>query len=95
MKIVDQGSQDIYDGIDSKHARRTLPHDLHEKAGQLLDRINAAARPFDLYIPRGNRLERLTGDREGQWSVRINDQYRICFSWENDEATQVEITDYH
>ena len=49
----------------------------------------------DLRIPAGNRLEPLKGNRRGQYSIRVNDQYRICFVWENDEAVDVEITDYH
>ncbi len=49
----------------------------------------------DLRVPPGNRLEGLTGDRIGQWSIRINDQFRLCFVWKNGEADDVEITDYH
>ncbi|MCU0981780.1 MAG: type II toxin-antitoxin system RelE/ParE family toxin [Pirellulaceae bacterium] len=49
----------------------------------------------DLAVPPGNRLERLRGDRQGQHSIRINDQYRICFRWEAEDAYEVEITDYH
>jgi proteic killer suppression protein len=48
-----------------------------------------------LKIPPNNRLERLSGNREGQWSIRINDQWRICFRWQNGNAHEVEITDYH
>jgi len=61
----------------------------------LLDRINAATMPADLRTPRSNRLRKLDGDREGQWSLSINDQFRICFGWEHGRATRVEITDYH
>jgi proteic killer suppression protein len=86
---------DIFDGVDSQKARGTLPRELHDKAGGLLDRISAATVPADLRIPRGNRLHALKDDREGQWSVSINDQYRICFGWENGHATNVHITDYH
>ncbi len=56
---------------------------------------DAAAEPSDLRIPVGNRFEKLSGDRKGQWSLRINDQYRIRFSWENAETIDVEIVDYH
>jgi len=93
--IRDRGTQDIFDGEASKQARKTLPTELHEKAAGLLDRLSAAQRPEDLRTPRGNRLHQLTGDRDGQWSVWINDQYRICFNWSNDGATNVEIVDYH
>ncbi len=95
VEFKNKGVVDIYDGVDSKDARRTLPPKLHTKAAELLDRLARATDPNDLRIPTGNRLERLSGDRESQWSIRINDQYRICFQWENGEAVGVEITDYH
>ncbi len=57
--------------------------------------LNAAGARSDLALPPGNRLERLKGNREGQHSIRINDQYRICFEWREGNAHQVEITDYH
>ena len=57
--------------------------------------INAATRLDTLRIPPSNRLEKLKGDREGQWGIRINDQFRVCFRWEGPDAHEVEITDYH
>lgn len=60
-----------------------------------LDQIDASVRIEDLRAPPGNRLEQLKGNRNGQWSIRINDQWRICFRWENGEAFDVEIVDYH
>jgi proteic killer suppression protein len=57
--------------------------------------LSFAIRVDDLNSPRGNRLEKLRGDREGQYSIRINDQYRICFRWEDKYAVDIEITDYH
>lgn len=57
--------------------------------------LDAASRLEDLRIPPGNRLEKLRGDREGQYSIRINDQYRICFSWDDGNAYTVELADYH
>ncbi|CAM5299658.1 Plasmid maintenance system killer protein OS=Rhodanobacter lindaniclasticus OX=75310 GN=B1991_06990 PE=4 SV=1 [Rhodanobacter lindaniclasticus] len=57
--------------------------------------LNRAARIDDLRIPPGNRLEALKHDRAGQHSIRINDQYRVCFAWRNDDAHDVEIVDYH
>jgi proteic killer suppression protein len=60
-----------------------------------LDQIEAAVNLHNLRVPPGNRLERLKGDRLGQHSIRINDQFRICFVWKNDGAYEVEITDYH
>lgn len=64
-------------------------------ARRRLDQINRVSNLRDLAIPPGNRLERLRGDRKGQFSVRINDQYRICFRWEAGDAHEVEIADYH
>jgi toxin HigB-1 len=60
-----------------------------------LDMLDAATSVADLRVPPGNRLERLKGDRQGQWSIRINDQWRICFRWETDGPENVEIVDYH
>jgi proteic killer suppression protein len=57
--------------------------------------LGAAANLIDLRVPPGNRLEKLRGDRQGQWSIRINDQWRICFKWEDGDAVEVEIVDYH
>ncbi len=57
--------------------------------------VDAAGSLKDLRVPPGNRLEKLTGEREGQHSIRINDQWRICFVWEEGDAYEVEITDYH
>ena len=95
MQISDQGTLDIYDGDDTQAARRRLPAELHDKAARLLDRINAAHKPSDLAIPRGNRLEQLSGSRAGEWSIRINDQYRLCFRWTKNGPEDVELVDYH
>jgi toxin HigB-1 len=95
MQLRDGGARDIFDGIDSKAARRTLPRELHVKAAELLDRLNAAASVNDLRTPASNRLKKLGGNRAGQHSIRINAQYRICFIWNEGEAQSVEIVDYH
>ena len=60
-----------------------------------LDMIAAATLVETLSVPPGNRLEQLSGDRDGQWSIRINDQWRVCFTWEGSHAENVEIVDYH
>ena len=60
-----------------------------------LSMLDAARKLQDLAVPPGNRLEALHGDREGQHSIRINDQWRVCFRWQDDDASDVEITDYH
>jgi proteic killer suppression protein len=74
---------------------RRIPADLRKPALKKLQMLNAATALTDLLVPPGNRLERLQGDREGQYSIRINDQYRICFAWRESNAYEVEITDYH
>jgi proteic killer suppression protein len=86
---------DIYDGSDSKAARRTLPSHLHQAARDLLDFIDSAPSLSDLASLPGNRFHKLSGDRTGQYSLSINKQYRICFIWTDREAIDVEITDYH
>ena len=95
MQIGDAGTLDIFNGNDSAEARRRLPSELHAKAAGLLGRLNAATTPNDLRTPIGNRLEKLGGNRKAQWSLRINDQYRICFTWAEGEPQNVEIVDYH
>jgi proteic killer suppression protein len=74
---------------------RALPHDLQRKMRVKLELLAAAERLEDLRMPPGNRLERLSGDREGQYSIRVNEQWRICFEWHHNEAYNVEIVDYH
>ncbi len=94
VSFRNQGTEDVFDGLNSKAARRTLPSDLHRKAGKTLDRIEAAVSLNSLTLP-GLRLEKLSGDRQGQHSIRINDQYRICFRWTERGAEDLEIVDYH
>lgn len=75
---------------------RRLPHNMQPVARRKLRMLNNAASLQDLRIPPANRLEKLSGDRSGQYSIRINDQWRLCFSWRNDDhAENVEIVDYH
>ncbi len=74
---------------------RKLPLSLQRAAQRKLIMIDAAAAIEDLRIPPGNRLEKLSGDRKGQYSIRINDQWRICFIWRSGDARDVEIVDYH
>jgi proteic killer suppression protein len=74
---------------------RRLPQDIVRRALARLKYLSLATSPDDLREPLSNRLELLTGDREGQWSVRINDQWRLCFRFENGDAFDVEIVDYH
>jgi proteic killer suppression protein len=90
-----KGTEDINYGRLTKEALRTLPKELHRKAQIKLARLGAVTSMQDLQEIRGNRFEKLKGERQGQYSIRINDQYRICFSWEKENALDVEIVDYH
>ena len=81
--FADQGTRDIAYGVNSPAARRKL------------DRLDRTRRLVDLTAEPGNRLETLRGNRRGQHSLRINDQYRICFVWQPGRADAVAITDYH
>ncbi len=74
---------------------RRLPTEIHKRANMRLTQLNAATRITDLRLPPSNHLEALKDDRRGQWSIRINDQWRICFRFENGDAFDVEIVDYH
>lgn len=74
---------------------RRLPTEIIKRAAMRLTQIGAATSIEDLRIPPSNRLEALKGDRRGQWSIRINDQWRICFRFADGDAFDVEITDYH
>lgn len=78
-----------------KGKSRRLPPEILKRAAMRLVQLHAAVRIEDLRFPPSNRLEMLTHDRAGQWSIRINDQWRICFRFENGDAYSVEITDYH
>lgn len=74
---------------------RKLPADMQRSARRKLEILDAAEQLQDLRIPPANRLEKLSGDRAGQHSIRINQQWRICFEWRDEDAYQVEIVDYH
>lgn len=90
-----QGTEDIFNGENTKTARKACPRSLWRLAGKRLDQLDSAVRIEDLRIPPGNRLEALVGDRAGQYSIRINRQYRICFAWTPAGPDDVEIVDYH
>lgn len=95
INFKNNGTGDINYGRSSKEALRILPKNLHKKAQVKLARLSAATSIQDLREIRGNRFEMLKGKRKGQSSIRINDQYRICFKWKKEHAIEVEITDYH
>jgi len=90
-----KGTEDIFNGINSKDARKTCPQSLWKIAARKLDQLDSVIQLNELRIPPNNKLESLTRDRKGQYSIRINDQYRICFIWSESGPDKVEITDYH
>ena len=77
------------------HVVRLVAQDIQRRARLKLKMIDAARALIDLRSPPGNRLEELWGDRRGQYSIRVNDQWRICFAWRDGEALDVELVDYH
>ena len=89
------GTRDVFDGKNTKAARRVCPRSLWRVATRKLDQLDSVDSLNELGVPPGNHLEALTGDRKGQHSIRINDQYRVCFIWTNTGPGMVEIVDYH
>jgi proteic killer suppression protein len=87
----DKETQKIFE----RQRSRKLPSDIQQVALRKLRMLNRAEMLQDLRIPPANRLERLTGNRKDQYSIRINDQWRICFEWQEGDALNVEIVDYH
>jgi proteic killer suppression protein len=87
----DAETQKIY----QRERSRKLPPEIQQIALRKLRMLNSSININDLRVPPANRLEKLSGNREGQYSIRINDQWRICFEWKNGDALNVEITDYH
>jgi len=87
----DDETRKVWEGQFSKK----LPEQIQATARRKLRMLNNANKIEDLRIPPNNRLETLQGDRKGQWSIRINDQWRVCFVWDMGHAKQVEICDYH
>jgi proteic killer suppression protein len=87
----DKETQKIFE----RQRSRKLPSDIQQVALRKLRMLNRAETLQDLRVPPANRLERLVGNRNGQYSIRINDQWRICFEWQEGDALNVEIVDYH
>ena len=93
--FADAATEDVFNGVDSRRARTVCPRALWPIARRKLTQLNRVRDLKELAIPPGNRLERLAGSRQGQHSIRINQQYRVCFRWEAGYADEVEVTDYH
>jgi proteic killer suppression protein len=95
VSFTGQGTEDVFNGKNSEAARKKCPKQTWSVAFRKLDQLDSAVELVDLATPPGNHLEALSGERKGQHSVRINDQYRICFIWTQSGPVDVEITDYH
>ena len=95
VSFWNSGTEDIFNGRNTRIARRTCPPQIWRVAQRKLDQLDSAADLSDLRAPTGNRLERLAGDRRLQHSIRINNRYRVCFVWTDKGPVDVEITDYH
>jgi proteic killer suppression protein len=95
VSFSDDGTEDIFNGKNTRAARKTCPSALWKVAARKLDQLDSVTALNELRIPPGNRLEALAGDRQGQHSLRINDQYRICFVWTDSGPDKLGIVDYH
>ncbi len=95
VAFKDKGAEDIFNGENTKAARKACPESLWKIAVRKLDQLDSVTALNELSVPPGNRLEALTGDRKGQHSIRINNQYRICFVWSDSGPDKIEIVDYH
>ncbi len=91
----DGATEDLFNGVNSKNARKACPRSLWAVLSRKLDQLDSVQTLDELKIPPGNHLEMLRGNRRGQYSIRINDQYRICFVWSKNGPGDVEVTDYH
>lgn len=90
-----KATEDIFNGKPTKVAMRICAKNIWRIAVRKLDQLDSAVALDELRVPPGNKLEALSGERQGQYSIRINDQYRVCFIWSKTGPTYVEITDYH
>lgn len=90
-----KGTEDIFNGKNTKEARKLCPHSLWKIAARKLDQLDSVSIIEELSIPPGNMLESLKGNRKEEHSIRINQQYRICFKWSETGPDYVEIVDYH
>lgn len=89
------GVEDIFNGKNTAAARRLCPESLWKIVARKLDQLDSVGSLQDLKVPPGNHLEALSGKRKGQHSIRVNDQYRVCFIWTEQGPDRVEIVDYH
>lgn len=95
QSFKDTGTQDIFNGENTRDARKSCPMSLWKVAARKLDQLDSVTTLQELKIPPGNQLEPLLGNRQGQHSIRINEKYRVCFIWTDLGPDQAEIVDYH
>jgi proteic killer suppression protein len=93
--FANAATEDLFDGVDSRRARHACPVQLWPVVRRKLTQLNRVRELQELAVPPGNRLERLRGDRSHQRSIRVSEQYRLCFRWEDGYADEVEVIDYH
>lgn len=95
VSFKNKAAEDIFNGISTKNTRNVCPSLLLRVVTRKLDQLDSVVNLEELKIPPGNRLESLSGDRKEEFSIRINNQYRICFKWSQSGPFDVEVTDYH
>ena len=95
QSFKNEGTEDVFNGENTRAARKICPNSIWKVAARKLDQVDSVIALDELRIPPNNKLEALSGDRKGQHSIRINDQYRICFIWTESGPDQVEIVDHH
>ena len=90
-----QATDDLFNGLATKAALKLIPRNLWNIVPRKLDQLDSVASLNELRVPPGNHLEALKRDRKGQHSIRINDQYRVCFKWTEPGPSEVEVADHH
>lgn len=95
QSFKNQATEDLFNGKATKAALKIIPRNLWTTVSRKLDRIDSVVSLDELRVPPGNHLEALKKERQGQHSIRINDQYRVCFEWTQSGPKDVEVTDYH
>ncbi len=95
VSFKDKASEDIFNGVASKQARKSCPQSIWRVARRKLDQLDSVTVLDELKVPPGNKLEPLSGNRSDEYSIRINQQYGICFKWDDSGPFDVEVTDYH
>lgn len=95
QSLKNRGSEDIFNRKNTKEARKLCPRLMWKEAARKLDQLDSVRLLEELRVPPGNKLEALSGNRRGHYSIRINDQYRVYFKWNGSGPVEVDVTDYH